>query len=399
MAASHRRTRGEGAVYQIADGTWRASLVIANLLTGARARRAVRGRTRSAAVAKLEELRTAAASGAYPSGETTADYLARWLEAVKPRLRPATFRGYGQLVTGYLVPAVGRVPLTGLLPSHVETMTSGMVGRGLSATTARYARTVLRRALGDAMRDGLLTRNAAALARPPRMERVEMRTLDAGQVRALFDTTADDTYGSLFALAVTSGLRLGELLGLEWSDVDAVAGTMTVRRALARADDGGWRLAQPKTARSRRTLMLPRLAADALAVERERQAARQAAAGSVWQDRDGLVFTDALGRHLSPSVVSHAFRAAADGLGFAGVRFHDLRHTAATLALGAGVSLKVVSEMLGHAGITITADTYAHVSGDMRREAASALDRALSADTSLPSSRGAGQYGRGEVRS
>lgn len=376
MAASHsRRTRGEGSVYQTADGSWRAALIVINPTTGTQRRHAVRGRTRKAAVDKLEALRIARSSGTVPNGETTGAYLTAWINRATPRLRPSTVRGYRQLITGYLVPALGAAPLTGLLPSHVETMTSDMIGRGLSPTTARYARTVLRRALADAMRDGLITRNAAALARPPRLERHEMHTLSAGQVRTLLDVSADDPFGPLFTVAVTTGARLGELLGLEWGDVTADA--VTIQRALARAADGGWELAEPKTARSRRTVNLPRRAVDALAVERDRQATRRATAGSAWQDRDRLIFTDAVGRPLSATAVSHAFRRIADGLGYTEVHLHSLRHTAATLALGAGVGLKTVSDMLGHSGIAITADVYSHVTGDMRREAADALDRAL----------------------
>lgn len=387
MAGSHkdtgaetkpRRSRGEGAVYRIADGTWRASLVITNPLTGATARRAVRGRTQAAAVAKLDKLRTSAATGAFPSGETTGAYLQGWLESVRPRVRPATIREYRRHLEAYVIPAIGRVELTRLVPGQIEAITSGMLARGLAPATARHARTVLRHALGDAMRSGLLVRNVAALARPPRHERPEMQTLTAQQVREFLARTAEDPLGPLFALAVTSGLRQGELIGLEWRDVDLTGGLLTVRRSMALAADGTYQLAEPKTTRSRRTVNLPRRAADALRVEQRRQDAAKAAAGNAWQNVDGMVFTDSAGRPVKASAVSHEFRRVADELGFAGVRFHDLRHTAATLALGAGVGLKVVSDMLGHSTISITADTYAHTTGDQRREAADAMDRALS---------------------
>jgi integrase len=251
-----------------------------------------------------------------------------------------------------------------------------MTRRGLSAQTVAHARSTLRRALKDAQRDGLLARNAASLARPPRIERRELHPLTAAQVRTLLATTADDPYGPLFALAVATGLRQGELLGLRWQDVDLDARSLVVRRALTRTADGGYGLGEPKTARSRRTVMLSAGAMAALRRQAADQDALREAAGPDWDNREGLVFTGPLGHALRPAAVSSAFRTAADHLGFA-VRFHDLRHTAATLLLGAGVPLKVVSETLGHSSIAITADVYAHMTPELRREAADAMDRAL----------------------
>jgi integrase len=180
--------------------------------------------------------------------------------------------------------------------------------------------------------------------------------------------------GPLFAVAAGTGLRLGELLGLRWSDL--TDGALTVRRSYARAEGGGWAMAEPKTRRSRRTVMLPAVARDGLDRQSEQQAAAKDAAGSAWQDRAGQIFTDAVGRPLHPTAVSHSFRVVADRLGLP-VRLHDLRHTAATLMLGAGVPLKLVSETLGHSSIAVTADVYAHVTPELRREAAAAMDRAL----------------------
>ena len=194
-------------------------------------------------------------------------------------------------------------------------------------------------------------------------------------VRRLLDATAANEYGNVYALAVSTGLRLGELLGLAWPDVTAE--TLTVRRSLAMAREGGWTLAQPKSIRSRRTIPLPTRARDALARERDRQAAARAAAGPAWQDLDGLVFTDSLGRPLRPEGVSYAFQRARAAAGLPRVRFHDLRHSAATLMLAEGVPLAVISEWLGHSGIAITAAHYAAVVPELRREAADAMDRAL----------------------
>jgi integrase len=369
-----RRTAGEGAIYTTADGRLRGHIDLPHPDGTRSVRRYVSGKTRADVVRRLGDLRKEAAGG-FATGQTTGDYLARWIVAVQPRLRAATHREYVRHVSAYWS-SLARIPLTRLTPAHVERAMADLAGRGLAAQTIRHARSTLRRALHDAQRDGLVNRNVAALARPPRLERREMRALTRTDVGRLVDATADDPLGPFFAIAVATGLRQGELLGLTWTDVDLEARSLTVRRSLARAHGGGYELAEPKTTRSRRTVMLPALAVDALRRQKARQATERLAAGTAWQDRAGLVFTDPLGGHLAPSAVSHAFLTVARRLGLP-VRLHDLRHTAATLMLAAGVPLKVVSETLGHSSIAITADVYSHVTPDLRREAADAMDRAL----------------------
>lgn len=369
-----RRSRGEGSIYPTKDGRLRGSIVLPHPDGDRTIRRFVSGRTRAEVVRKLDALRREAEAG-FPTGETTGAYLARWIVAVRPRLRPSTHHEYARHVADYWA-ALARVPLTRLTPTQIERTMAGLLGRGLSPATVQHARSTLRRALHDAQRDGLVSRNAAALARPPRLERREMRALSPAEVELLLGGTADDPLGPLYAVAVTTGLRLGELLGLAWADVDLAGRSLTVRRSMAKAADGGYELGEPKTPRSRRTVMLPTVALDAFRRQKARQAAARLAVGSAWQDRAGLVFTDALGRPLRPDAVSAAFRSTAARLGLP-VRLHDLRHTAASLLLAAGVPLKLVSEMLGHSSIAITADVYAHVTPDLRREAAEAMDRAL----------------------
>ena len=329
-------------------------------------------------VRKLEALKREGGSG-FASGETLGAYLARWTTAARPTLRPATWREYAGHVDRYWTPKLGGTPLTRLRAGGVERVMADMMAAGRSASTARAARTTLRRALKDAQRDGLVLPNAAALARPPRVDRSEPRALTVDETHRLLAATQDHRFGPLYALLLGTGLRLGEALGLAWSDTSA--DSLTVRRSLARADGKGYALAEPKTRRSRRTVMLPTIAREALARQRERQDQAKGAAGSAWQDRDGLVFTDAIGRPLSPTVVSHGFREVADALGLP-VRLHDCRHTYASTLIQAGVPLKTVSEALGHSSIAITADVYAHLADSSRREAADAMDRALAAGAS-----------------
>ncbi|PZR61221.1 MAG: site-specific integrase [Chloroflexi bacterium] len=380
--AARRRSAGEGSIYQALDGRWRGAIAWTEP-DGRRLRRVVAGRTAAEARGKLDELRARLRTGTLePAGTgNLGDYLSGWVERERQRLRPSTWRQREQYTRCYLVPALGRRALVQLTPADVERMTAGLIASGRSPQTASHARVILRRALADAQRDGLIARNVAALARPPR---VTGRTIEPGrdyltaaQLRILLSAAAVHPVGPLVTVAATTGLRQGELLGLSWDDLDAAASTLTVRRALALAWGGGMELAEPKTGRSRRTVHLPALASAALERQRDLQATAREAAGTAWQDRDRLIFTDAVGRPLYRTAVHRTFHELLTVAGLPSIPFHGLRHSAATALLTAGVPLRVVSDLLGHSGITITSDYYAHVEHSLRRDAADAMDRAL----------------------
>lgn len=377
---TRRRANGEGSLYRVASGRWRGAVTFTDA-AGRTQRRTVSAATQAEARRRLAVLRADTDRGLAPAATTTlGDYLAGWLVRERQRIRPATWRSREYLVRRYWLPPLGRIPLAKLAPADVERVTGALVTGGLSPNTAAHARVALRRALGDAQRDGLVARNVAALARPPRVPSRDLRAgrdyLEPADLRRLLDATADHPLGPLVALAATTGLRQGELLGLAWEDVDTAAGTLRVRRALARSWDG-WALAEPKTPRSRRTIHLPARALDALSRQREAQEAAHATAGTAWQDRDGLAFTDAVGRPLRGYNVTRVFHELLTAAGLPSVPFHALRHSAATALLAAGVPLRVVADQLGHSTIAITADTYAGVVPELRREAAEAMDRAL----------------------
>ena len=380
-----RRTRGDGALFQDTSGRWRGAIVVTDPDTGARVRRAVSGRTQAGVRDRLRELQRDLEQGiGVKSGQpkTLTAYVATWLPALRPRVRPSTWRSHEQYLRLYILPALGGLPLARLVPTSVERMTAAMIGRGLSPTTARGARTTLRMILRDAERDGIVARNVAALARPPRLVRHELRVLTAAETRQLLEGTVDDALGPLFAVAAVTGLRQGEVLGLRRQDVELTgpSPTLTVSRSLARTVDG-YELAEPKTARSRRTLDLAPVAVAALRRQRTRQKLARLAAADLWQDTRGLVFTDELGRALRGPNVTHTFSDTLARLGLPHVRFHDLRHGAASMLLAQGVTLKVVSETLGHSGIAVTADTYAHLTSEQRRGAADAIERAIGGES------------------
>jgi integrase len=388
-AKVRRRSAGEGSVYPFRGGhrgavTWTDP-------DGTRHRRVVTGRTADEARGKLDDLRHDLRLGTLTDAgptQTVGDYLAGWIERHRTRVRPSTWMTAESYVRVYLIPALGRRPLARLTASDVETALASFLKDGrpvsagdkrrrapVSAVTARHVRAILRRALSDAQRAGIVGRNVAADAAPPYVEHRPITYLSARDVGKLLEATADDELGPLYAVAATTGLRRGELLGLTWADVDD--GRVTVRRSMGRIHGNGWGLGEVKSARSRRTIPMPIRARQAIEAQRTRQMFARNAAGDAWQDRDGLVFTDSVGRPMLPEYVSHRFARDCARTGVPKIRFHDLRHSAATTLLSAGVPLAVISEWLGHSGIAITASAYAAVVPELLTDAADAMDRAL----------------------
>jgi integrase len=225
--------------------------------------------------------------------------------------------------------------------------------------------------------DGLIPRNATEAVKPPQVRREEMQPLTPEQVKALLQAARGDRLEALYVLAVTTGLRQGELLGLKWEDVDLEAQTLRVCRTLTTAK-GGPQLTTPKTKGSRRTVRLTQSAVNALSIHLKRQLGEIDRAGSLWRE-NGLIFASEAGEPLDRrNVTTHRFKPLLKQAGLPRVRFHDLRHTCATLLLGRNVNPKIVSEMLGHASIAITLDTYSHVLPNMQSQAVKAIEDVLS---------------------
>jgi integrase len=375
-----RRGRGEGSIFPYRGG-YRAVLTWIDA-SGRRRQRTAQAPTAAEARRRLLELRSAAERGELtPTRVTVGDWLRRWLEAIRPQVRPSTWRGYEALVRVHLIPALGRIELRKLAPSDVERLTAAMIEAGNAPRTAAHARVVLRRALADAQRDGLIARNPAALARPPY---VATRALVAGRdylepadLRRLMTAAMLHPYGPLIVVLASTGLRLGEALGLAWADVDLDAGRLTVRRTLGRTSGGGFGLVEPKTRKSRRTLDLPRVAVTALRRQAELQATWRAEIGAAWTNDEDLVFTDRLGEPLRQWNVHHALRGILAAAGLPPVSVHALRRSCAVALLAGGASLFQVSRQLGHSGVGITEAHYAGLAAELRREAATALDRVL----------------------
>jgi integrase len=323
----------------------------------------------------LDEVRT----GAYvqPSTDTLGEYLAGWLERVKPNLRPTTWDGYRKDVA-HVTSRLGAVPLQALKPVQLEACyaelaeSGGAKGQGLSPKTIGNAHSVLRRALGDAERLGVISRNVARMARPPKAEHVEMPTWTAEELGRFLASVADDRLYAAFVLLATTGMRRGEVLGLRWADVDLRAGHLSVKQTIT-ASNHRLIIGPTKTARSRRRIELDPETIDVLRRHRKAQAEERLAIGAGWVDND-LVFCRADGEPVHPDWFTRYFVRLEAKLDVPQIRGpHDLRHTWATLALKAGVHPKVVSDRLGHSTIAITLDIYSHVSPTLDADAANTV--------------------------
>lgn len=366
-----RRGNNEGSIYRRADGQWAAAVS----LPGIR-RRVVYGRTRLEVSQKLTTLMAKLQGGQLPAPTrlTVAAYLQQWLDAVKPSLRPKTYVSYEGVVRLRLVPLLGTASLQRLTAPQVGAALTRGLERGMSANSIRYALIVLRIALHRAEKWGLVSRNVASDVDPPKVERPRFRALDPEEARQLLEAASGDRLEALYTVALSLGLRLGETLGLRWHDVDLEAGTLRVENSLQR-HSGALHLVATKTDRSRRTLAMPELLVESLRRHRQAQLEEELAA-PVWF-KTGHVFTTEVGTPIDPSNARRSFVALLVKAKLPHVRFHDLRHSAASLLLAQGAPPRVVMETLGHSRIAVTMDTYSHVTPELQREAARAMDRAL----------------------
>ncbi|MBZ9713802.1 tyrosine-type recombinase/integrase [Deinococcus multiflagellatus] len=368
-----RKSNGEGSIRQRPDGTWELRATLEDA-TGVKRRVSIYGATRKEVMAKRDAMKTDEAAGvlAAPNRHTVETYLNAWLDHAQQELKPTSHQSYKYLVDQHLVPRLGQIQLQKLAPLHVEGLITSMLRDGLSARTASYARAVLRRALQQALRWGLVGRNVAQNVAPPRKTQTEMQAWTPEQASKFLATAqADDLY-ALFYLALMTGLRRGELLGLRWQDVDEAEGKLHIRQNLVIVNHRP-QFIDPKTSRSRRSVHVAGETMAVLRDQRARVAAMKEKAGARWQEFD-LVFPSSVGTPLGTYTLNRTWRGLTEQAKLPRIRFHDLRHTYASLALAQKISPKVVSERLGHANVAFTLQTYAHVYEEEHR--AAALDSA-----------------------
>jgi integrase len=409
-----KRGQNEGSIYRTNDGRWRGA-VSRGWKTNAEGkpvpiRKWLTGETRAEVSRKLTDELKRKEQGLPMVGErqTVGEFMKHWLEhVVKTKVRPKTFESYEWITEKHLIPHLGRIPLAKLTPQQLqafinERLKSGRLPKAkkehetesaaaaapeqtgtppsepdpsLKPRTVQHIHATLRTALDQAEQWGLVARNVASLVNAPRVQRLEVEPLSPDEARKFLEAVRDDRLEALYSVATAIGLRQGEALGLRWPDIDLVAKTLTVQNALQRVD-GKLQLVEVKTKKSRRTVNLPQFAVSALWRHQARQEQERQFAGDRWGDT-GFVFTTTVGTPLDGSTVTHRFQRALKAAGMRRIRFHDLRHSAASLLLAQGVHPKVVQEIGGWSNIQIVLDTYSHLIPALKSEAAEKMDSML----------------------
>jgi integrase len=316
-----------------------------------------------------------------PTKQTLTDFVTtEWLPAIKATVRHSTWDSYRRNLQNHVLPDLGEIRLAKLTPAQLNALYGRLLenghkagGKGLSPKTVRYIHTTVHRALRDAVRWGKLARNPAGLADPPSPRAAqgpEMKAWTAAEARAFLRHVERDRLHACYFLALTTGMRRGELLGLRWSDVDLDGARLSIRQTLVSV---GYemRFSQPKTDRSRRSLSLDPATVTALQGHRESQQAERHAWGPAWSD-SGLVFSREDGTLLHPQLLTDAFDRHVKTSGLPRIRLHDLRHTYATLALDSGMKPWDLSDRLGHSSVAFTLNIYRHAIKPTQDEAAAA---------------------------
>jgi integrase len=356
-----RRGAGEGSIFKDpSSGRWRALVDVGADASGRRQRRKVSGRTRAEVLLKLREIQRDAEDGLAATGRhvTVAALAEEWLRHGSGELAPSTLEVRTWAVRQHLVPALGARRVRQLSAEDVSLCLQDLALAGYSRASLDKVRGVLVQVLRHAERQGLVARNVAAIVPTPTGPRSEGRSLTVEQARALLEAADGHPLEAAFIVALTCGLRPGELLGMQWQDVDLDQGLLRVSRAVRRVG-GAVQLGPTKTAGSRRQLRLPATGLEALRRHRARQIAQADVMGEQWQDL-GLVFPTSRGTLLDPANLRRALRTVTELAGLGRWHPHELRHSAASLLSAAGVPLEEVADVLGHTSTRVTSATYRH---------------------------------------
>ena len=375
-----------GSITKRGKHSWRIAVDLGRDENGKRQRRfeTVNG-TKAEAQRKLRELVSTVENGlpVDTTKATVGEFMQQWLlDYAETNTCARTVEGYTGNIRRYITPKLGSIPLAKLTPQQIQSLYAYMLKKGLSPQTILHTHRVLREALSHAVKWGLIIRNACDAVDPPKPRRTQVKTLDAASIQKLFKATSRSPYGAVFYIALYTGMRRGEILGLRWHDINLQNKAISVNQTVTKLAGKALTINDPKTPYSRRLVSLPPSAAAMLSGLKIKRMEQLEMAGIAW-DEFAFVFCNADGGPLSPDTVSHAFPKALTKAGLPHIRFHDLRHTHATLMLKQGVHPKIVSERLGHASINITLDTYSHVMPGMQENAALIFEESLKTANSI----------------
>lgn len=371
MARRKLRGHGEGSIYQRKDGRWVAEITLED-----HSRKQFYGKSKKEVQEKLRQGINQQRQGMLATGpqQTVEQFLEYWLEDVhKAGIRQGTYVGYRIILDKHLIPGLGHIWLQKLTAQHVQSLYAKKLKEGFTAKRVRDIHMVLHGALGHAKRIKLVGSDVCDDVELPQSKQREIQPLTPEQAQVLLQKVREHHLEALLALALTTGMRRGEILGLRWQDIDLQQGTLQVCRAVSYFGRRGFLVGEPKTEKSKRKIALPQFVVEALKRHRTIQLETRLQAGAAWIEND-LVFSNNCGGFIVPVTLTNHFSKLLEEIGLPRMRFHDLRHSAATLLLHMGVPAKVVQEILGHSTFSTTMDRYSHVLPSMQQEAMDKMD-------------------------
>lgn len=370
---------GSGSIRKRADGRWEAIVTIGtDPGTGKPIRRSVYASTQTEVRKKMTEIIRAVDSGTYqsPDKTTVEQWLNTWLDTFcKVKVKPLTFSSYQAAIKNHIIPSIGAVKLQALRGVHIQKLYNSMISGGKSPKTVKNISAILHKALSIAVKQGLILANPCDAAELPRVTQKEIKPLTDGEIPKFISAIENHPFRNAYALCLFAGLREAECLGLSWDQVDFEKKRITISQQLqrVRAKGGGYYIADSTKGGRPRSIEPPEVAFKYLRAERVKQIENQLLAGEVWNNEWNLVFTDATGKHLATHTFYKHFKAIAESIGRPDARPHDLRHTAATVAIASGADIKSVQDLMGHATAAFTLNVYAHTSDQMKKDTAARM--------------------------
>ena len=381
MSSKKRGANGGGSIRQRADGTWEARITLGtNPGTGKPMRKSIYGKTQKEVRQKMQKALVEVDEGIYTeqSKITVKQWMETWLAEFTGDVKDSTRTSYRQHMNNHIIPALGAVKLSELTPAACQKFINDLSRvKGLSAKTVKNVHGVLHHALKQAVRLGYMRMNPTEACTLPRIEKAKIEPLDAPEIKRLLDVLGDDVYSDVLRVDIFTGMREGEILGLQWSCVDFDRGTITIEKQLSRPRVKGeeYRFTSLKNDKPR-TIQPAPFVMQILKRQRRRQAEQRIQAGGAWDDCGfpDLVFTSETGKYLNYTIVLRHLKKALEVAGLPEKRFHDLRHTYAVSSLQAGDDVKTVQENLGHHTAAFTLDQYGHVTESMRQASAQRME-------------------------
>ena len=372
--SSGHRKHGEGSVYKRSDGRYSGFITLEN-----GKRKYFYGKAEKEVLKKVRQAIYERDQGMLATGpeQTVRQWLEYWLEKVhKSHIRVSTYEEYAAIIRKHIVPVVGHLRLQKLTLQHVHSLYAQKLEEGLSPARVKTIHAVLHSALKYAVRANLVARNVSDMVDLPSIEKHEMQPLEPEQAQLLLEKVGEHRLGALLTVALATGMRQGELLALRWQDVDLKLGELQVRRSVRYRGRRGLLESKPKTESGVRRVALPGFVVEVLKQHRASQLETRLHAGASWVERD-LVFCRPDGNFIKAPTLRYQFFRLLEKAGLPRMRFHDLRHTAATLLLSMGVDMKVIQSILGHSDITTTANIYTRVLPSIQQKAMEKMDRLL----------------------